>query len=328
MIDFHTHIIPENIPNFKEKFGYGGFVKFDKKCNDKINIFYDDDTFFRCIDCNCYNVNCRIKECEENKVKMQVISTIPVMFSYKAKPLDTLQVCQFINNHISQICIENPNKFIGLGIVPMNDISLACQELDRCINVLGLKGIEIGTHINGLNLDNEIFFPLYEKIEQLNAVIFVHPWDMLSKERMSKYWMEWLIGMPCETAIAICSIIFSDVLMKYPNLKFVFSHGGGSFFGILGRIKHGFNVRPELFGNGNINNIKKIYVDSLVHDIDMLKKIIKEIGEDNILLGTDYPFPLGELKPGQLILDSDLDSQTKEKLLWKNAMNLFNIKNL
>lgn len=324
-IDFHTHIIPEQIPNFKQQFGYGGFITLDKHTN-KTNMNLDNGTFFRAIECNCYDVPTRLSECDQCNVNVQVISTVPIMFSYWAKPNDTLQVCQFINNHIAEICKNNPHRFIGLGTLPMNDIKLAIQEAERCTKELKLKGFQIGTHVNGINLDDPQFYPLYEKLEDLKSLIFVHPWDMLGKERMTKYWMEWLVGMPCETSVAMCSILFGGINIKYPNLKFIFSHGGGSFICTLGRIKHGHEVRPDLFSEKiSFTDFKNIYVDSLVHDIDILKKLIKEIGSSNIVLGSDYPFPLGEKYPGSLIESSDINDNDKEKILWRNAADLLNL---
>lgn len=329
-IDFHTHILPENIPNFNEKFGYGGFIRLhnnDESGESKIMIS-DTGKLFRNINCNCYNHNVRLNECDETNVSIQVLSTVPVMFSYWAKPNDTLIVSQFLNDHIADVCKSNPKRFVGLCTLPMNDITLAIIELERCINTLGLKGVQIGTHINNKNLDDESLYPFYQKVCDLDCIIFVHPWDMLGGDRTNKYWMSWLVSMPCETTIAICSIIFGGIYKQFPKIKIVFAHGGGSFFGTLGRIQHGYDVRPDLFPNecSPLEYLKNIYVDSLVHDISMLQIIINNITSDNIVLGSDYPFPLGENNPGNLILNSSINENDKEKILWKNAYNLLKIK--
>jgi len=173
-IDFHTHIIPSDIPNFKQKFGYGGFITLQDMENGKM-MLKDTGEKFRFISCNCYNAQSRISECRQHDVDIQVLSTVPVMFNYWAKPKDTAEICTFLNNHMSSVVKDNPDHFIGLGTLPMNDVQLALEELDRCILDLGLFGVEIGTNINGKNLDDPSFFPLYKRMEELGAVVFVHP---------------------------------------------------------------------------------------------------------------------------------------------------------
>ena len=327
-IDIHTHILPENIPNFKEKFGYGGFVSLDhhKPCCAKMMM---DDKFFREVDDNCWSDEARIKECDKLGVDVQVLSTVPVMFSYWAKDKDTLVVAEFLNDHIADIVKRNPKRFIGLGTVPMQNPDLAIQELIRC-KELGLRGIQIGSHINDWNLDRAELFPIFQKCEELEMSIFVHPWDMMGKEKMEKYWLPWLVGMPAETSLAICSMIFGGVFERLPNLKVAFAHGGGSFPATIGRIEHGFNVRPDLCAIDNKVNprdyLGNFYLDSLVHEPKMLEFIVDMMGEDKICLGTDYPFPLGELEPGKLINEMNYTNAKKSKLLAENALNWLGVK--
>ena len=327
-IDIHTHILPENIPSFKEKFGYGGFVSLDhhKPCCAKMMM---DDKFFREVDDNCWSDEARIKECDKLGVDVQVLSTVPVMFSYWAKDKDTLVVAEFLNDHIADIVKRNPKRFIGLGTVPMQNSDLAIQELIRC-KELGLRGIQIGSHINDWNLDRAELFPIFQKCEELEMSIFVHPWDMMGKEKMEKYWLPWLVGMPAETSLAICSMIFGGVFERLPNLKVAFAHGGGSFPATIGRIEHGFNVRPDLCAIDNKVNprdyLGNFYLDSLVHEPKMLEFIVDMMGEDKICLGTDYPFPLGELEPGKLINEMNYTNAKKSKLLAENALNWLGVK--
>ena len=326
-IDIHTHILPENIPNFREKFGYGGFVSLEhhKPCCAKMMM---DDKFFREVGDNCWSDEVRIKECDEQGVDVQVLSTVPVMFSYWAKDEDTLTVAEFLNDNIADIVKRNPKRFIGLGTVPMQNSALAIQELIRCKKI-GLRGIQIGSHINDWNLDRAELFPIFQKCEELEMSIFVHPWDMMGKDKMEKYWLPWLVGMPAETSLAICSMIFGGVFERLPNLKVAFAHGGGSFPATIGRIEHGFNVRPDLCAIDNKVNprdyLGNFYLDSLVHEPKMLDFIVDMMGEDKICLGTDYPFPLGELEPGKLINEMNYTNAKKSKLLAENALNWLSI---
>jgi aminocarboxymuconate-semialdehyde decarboxylase len=251
------------------------------------------------------------------------------MFSYWTKPKDGLEISKFINDNLIETVHANPKRFVGLANLPMQSTKLALQELER-IKKLGFKGIQIGSHINNLNLDDPSFFPIYEACESLGMAIFVHPWWWMAKEKMDKYWLPWLVGMPMETSLAICSMIFSGVFQKFPNLRVAFAHGGGSFPSTIGRIEHGFNVRPDLVAvDNNVNPrdyLGKFWLDSLVHDDKMLEYIVELVGEDKVALGTDYPFPLGELQPGKLIHDRPYPNNVKEKLLSSNALDWLNIK--
>jgi aminocarboxymuconate-semialdehyde decarboxylase len=327
-VDIHTHIIPEHLPNFREKFGYGGFVSLDhhKPCRARMMI---DDKFFREIHENNWSPEARMVDCDVHQVKVQVLSTVPVMFNYWAKPLDCLAVSQYLNDHLADVCQRYPKRFIGLGTVPLQSPEVAILEMERCITRLGLAGIQIGSHINEWNLSEERLFPFFQAAEELGAAIFVHPWDMMGQEKMSKYWLPWLVGMPAETSLAICSMIFSGIFEKLPKLRVAFAHGGGSFPATFGRIAHGFEVRPDLVAiDNNIhpsNYLGKFYVDSLVHDPYMLRFVVNMLGEDKVAMGTDYPYPLGELEPGKLIESiSEFSAETKAKLLGLNAFNWLN----
>lgn len=324
-IDIHTHILPQDIPDWKSKFGYGGFVKLDhhKPCCAK--MMKDDGTFFREIQDNCWDAGVRVQDSDKSQVDVQVLSTVPVMFSYWAKPADGLEISQFLNDDLAKKVKTNPKRFVGLGTVPLQDPELAIQEMKRCIQVLGLKGVQIGTHVNGKNLDDESLFPFFKAAQDLGAALFVHPWDMLAPERIKNYWMPWLVGMPTELAIAITSLIFGGVLERLPNLRIAFAHGGGAFPGILGRLEHGLEARPDLVAVKNKKSpreyLDKIYVDSLVHDKDALMYLLKVFGEKQIALGSDYPFPLGEDRPGTMIENlSELTNTTKQRLLAGTAL--------
>jgi aminocarboxymuconate-semialdehyde decarboxylase len=323
-IDIHTHIIPEQLPKWADKFGYGGFVQLEhhKPCCAKMMV---DNKFFREIEDNCWDPAVRIKDCDHHHIDMQVLSTIPVLFSYWARPKDGLEVARFLNDHIAAIALQYPSRFAAIGTVPLQDLELAILELHRCMKQLGMHGIQIGSNINQKNLSEPEFFPFFEEAEKLGACIFVHPWEMMGREHMTKYWLPWLVGMPAETSRAICSMIFGGVLERLPKLRVAFAHGGGSFPATLGRIEHGFNERPDLVAIDNPvnprNYLGKFWIDSLVHDPDMLQFIVKLMGADKVCLGTDYPFPLGELEPGKLIESVNFNAQTKNKLLWDNAWN-------
>jgi aminocarboxymuconate-semialdehyde decarboxylase len=322
-IDLHTHILPKNWPDLHERYGYGGFVQLEHHGPGCARMMIDGRSF-REIEANCWDPDVRLADCARHAVDVQVLSTVPVMFSYWAKPRDTLDLARLLNDHIAEVVRAHPRRFAGLGTVPLQDTDLAVPELERCVRDLGLSGVQIGTHVNGKNLDDPDLFPMFAAAERLGACVFVHPWDMFAKERMEKYWLRWLVGMPAETCLAICSVIFGGVLERLPRLRIAFAHGGGSFPGTIGRIEHGFHARPDLCAVdtqvGPREHLGRFYVDSLVHDADALRSLMRLLGPERIALGTDYPFPLGETEPGRLIESLELSAVTKERMLAGTAL--------
>ena len=323
-IDIHTHILPKNWPDLKERYGYGGFIHLDHhKCG--CARMMQGQTFFREVESNCWDADVRMQECDNHGVHVQVLSTVPVMFSYWAKPQDTLDLSRMLNDHIAGVVAEHPSRFVGLGTVPMQAPDLAVKELERCVKELGMAGIQIGSNVDGWNLHVPELYPVWEAAEELGASIFVHPWEMMGREKMPRYWLPWLVGMPAETSLAICSMIFGGIFERYPLLKVAFAHGGGSFPATIGRIEHGFNVRPDLCAVDNPinprNYLDRLYFDSLVHDPQMMNYLLELVGPDRIAMGSDYPFPLGELEPGSLIRSMGYNQDVQAKLLHGTALD-------
>jgi aminocarboxymuconate-semialdehyde decarboxylase len=326
-IDIHTHIMPDKIPNWVQKFGYGEFIHLEHR-NCKACMM-KGDKLFREVDDNCFDASVRLKEMDETDVTVQVLSTIPVLFNYWATPKDGLETSRFFNDDIANKVAKNEDRFIGIGTVPLQDVDLAIAEMQRCITELKMPGLQIGSNINGENLSDKKYFPFYAEAEKIGCALFVHPWEMMGETQIQKYWLPWLVGMPAETSRAICSLIFGGVFEKFPKLRVAFAHGGGSFPLTLGRIEHGFNVRPDLVAIDNAINprdyIGKFWIDNLVHDAKAMNYIIDVMGQDKICLGSDYPFPLGEHYPGKMIEEMNFDKVLKEKLLFKNAQNWLGI---
>jgi aminocarboxymuconate-semialdehyde decarboxylase len=323
-IDLHTHILPEQWPDLESRYGYGGFPRL-RHTGPGCARLERKGKPFRDITDSCWDPRRRLADCDRDGVSVQVLSTVPVMFSYWARPHDALDLARLLNDHIASIVDRFPSRFVGLGTLPLQDPDLAIGELERCRGPLGLAGVQIGTHVNGWNLDRAELFPVFRRAAELSAAVFVHPWDMLGADRMQKYWLRWLVGMPAETTLAICSLIFGGVLERLPGLRIGFAHGGGSFAATLGRIEHGFRVRPDLCAVDNDVSprayLGRFYVDSLVHDDDMLRLLLERFGTERVALGSDYPFPLGEASPGARIEAlAGLDGPLRARLLGGTAL--------
>lgn len=326
-IDSHTHIIPKKLPNWTEKFGYGDFIylQHHKKGTAKM---MRGNQFFREIRENAWNPDLRIQEYNKFNTQVQVVCTIPVMFSYWAKPLDCLEISKFLNDHIADLIVRYPRNYLGLATIPMQDSDLAVQELERCRQI-GLQGIQIGSNINDLNLNEERFFPVFEACERLGMAVLVHPWNMMGQKNMQRYWLPWLVGMPAETSRAICSMIFAGIFQKLPKLRVNFAHAGGSFLSTIGRIQHGFDCRPDLVAiDNNVpprSYLGKFWVDSVTHDPLMLEYVLKLQGSKHITLGSDYPFPLGDLEIGKFIEEMNLDSEILKDIFHRAALQWLDV---
>jgi len=328
-IDLHTHVLPERWPDLDRRYGCSGFVRLEHDSSTSARMMVGDRCFRR-IESNCWDPERRIEECARAGVDVQVLSTVPVMFSYWANPEHALDLARILNDHIAELVQRFPAHFVGLGTLPMQDPERAQQELERCVGPLGLAGVQIGTHVNDWNLDRPELFPLFERAARLGAAVFVHPWDMLGAERMPDYWLPWLVGMPAETSLAICSMIFGGVLERLPDLRIAFAHGGGSFPATIGRIDHGFQVRPDLCAMRNRVSprryLGRFYVDSLVHDAGMLRYLLGLLGAERVALGSDYPFPLGEARPGELIESlEELNDAQRARLLGGTALEFLGL---
>ena len=323
-IDVHTHIIPRHMPHWTEKFGYGNFIHLEDSNRAGFARMMQGNKFFREIASNCWDEDERIAEYDNSGVSVQVVCTIPVMFSYDAKPKDALELGMFLNDHIADLVSRFPKKYVGLCTIPLQDVDLAIMELERA-KAMGMVGVQIGTNINDLNLNEPRFFPFFEACSRLGMAILVHPWDMMGKDQMEKYWLPWLVGMPAEMSRAACSMIFGGVFEKLPNLRVLFSHASGAFLATLGRIEHGFNCRPDIVAIDNDVNpreyTKKFWVDSITHDARLLKYVLDIQGSDKICMGSDYPFPLGDLKFGEYMENMNLSKKELEHLFHGSALS-------
>lgn len=328
-IDLHTHILPPSLPDLARQTGYGGWVSLEHAAPGCARMLIDGK-LFREVEPNCWDADARLADCDRHGVTTQVLSTVPVLFSYWAQPRHALDLSRVLNDHIAEVIRLHPARFAGLGTLPMQSPSLAVRELERCVRDLGLRGVQIGSHVNGLNLDAPELFEVFEAAASLDACVFVHPWDMMARERMSRHWLPWLVGMPAETALAICSLVMGGVLERLPSLRVGFAHGGGAFPWTLGRIDHAYQARPDLCATCSTitprGQLPRLYFDSLVHDAQALRYLIALAGVERVALGSDYPFPLGEAEPGALIESIEgLTSQQRHRLLAGTALEFLGL---
>ena len=317
-IDVHAHFLPSRLPDMASRSGHGGWIALSPADDGRVTMSRDGE-FFRAIEPNCFDVDVRLADLDAQGLAMQALSTIPVMFAYQAAAADALYLGSYLNDHLAGVVRAHPDRFIALGTVPMQDTDLAIAELERCMGELKMAGIQIGTNIAGRNLDDDRVVAVLEAARDLGAAVLVHPWDMMAGDRMQRHWLPWLVGMPSESALAIASMILGGVFDRLEGLRLCFAHGGGSFPFILGRIEHGFAVRPDLVATRTDRRpreyLDRFWVDSGVHDDRAFAYLHELMGARGICIGSDQPFPLGEHEPGLIIETANIDAADKRRIL-------------
>ena len=325
-IDIHSHFMPRegfNTDGKNEKKFRPSIVKdsFGKEYMHLDGIQLNPDAE------QLYDPQKRLADMNKARVDMQALSPLPV-FYYSADADTAMALCREENDGISAVVKAYPRNFIGLATVPMQDMKKCVAELDRAVCSLGLKGVQINTNIDGKNLDEPEFLPFYEAAESLSVPVFVHPHFIAGADRMKKYYLTNLVGNPMDSSIAVSSIIYGGILEKYPKLKFIFAHGGGAIPYIRGRIDHGYKVIPacgKAIPRPPSEYFNNIYFDSITHYEPALAYMISTQGIEHVVMGTDYPFSMGDLDPVNSIQNINLSKEDSEKIMWDNAAELFNL---
>jgi len=327
-IDIHNHFIPRDCFGMTDKAGvkYGESIVKDRSGRELLVGF--GLQFEPPVAQQMYDPQRRIEDMDKIGLDMQVISIAP-SFHYSIDADLALSFTRRENDGIAEVVKAYPDRFIGMATVPMQDIGKAIKELERAVHELGMRAVEINSNINGRNLGEQEFWPLYEYVQALDIPIFVHPHHVAGAERMQKYLLTNLIGNPLETSLAIASIIFEGVLEKFPRLKLIFAHGGGNIPYIRGRIEHGYQVVPEChkaIPKPPSEYLKLMYFDTITHSAPALSYLIDTIGADRVMLGSDYPFPMGDPDPIQSVRNlTSLSPLSEEKILGSTAADLFKV---
>lgn len=315
--DVHTHttLSPETFAALERFAHYASFIRVRKHatkpcCAELVNAQGDVQ---REIEDNAYDGKVRIIDCDIHGVTVQVLSPTPMMIpDYVDNKNDAAEICRILNDDNAATVAANPKRFAALGALPMMFPDAAIAELERIRKTHNMRGVEINSNVNGLDLDDARFFPVFEAAEKLGTAVFIHPWggfmepaeDKL-KNRMNakRNWRPWLIGMAMETALAFDSMRCGGVHERLPKLRVLYAHGGGAFPALLGRLEHGAYCRPDLFKDASqlnpFDTVKKcgVYADTLVHNPAMLRALISMLGVERVAMGSDYPYPLGEIDP-------------------------------
>jgi len=319
--DIHAHFFPETWPDLAARFGTPDWPSIKHTEPGKAVIMIGNRVF-RHVTSACWDASVRLEEMDRDGVTHQVVSATPVLFAYNREPQQTLDCARIFNDAALQLCARGKGRLRALCQVPLQDIDASCAELTRCMRA-GHIGVQIGNHVGDKNLDDPGIVTFLHHCADEAAAVFVHPWDMMAVQRMPKYMMSWTVGMPAETQLSLVALIVSGALDRLPvSLRICFAHGGGSFAFLLGRLQNAWEQQELCRGAAQFppkHYLHRFYVDSAVFDERTLQFLVQIMGAEHVLLGSDYPFPLGEERVGALIRESQLPADTKTKLLGANA---------
>ncbi len=272
----------------------------------------------------------KIRDMEEKGLELNVLSSTPFAFLYEVEDDLAIELARFHNDQLSELVKKYPDRFAAMATLPLQVPDEALKELTRATKTLGLRGVEIGAHVGKSELGDEVFWPIYKALEDLDMPIFIHPHHVAGLDRLLDFYLNNLIGNPLDTTIAAANLIFSGVLEKYPGLKIILAHAGGQFPYIIGRWEHGYQVRPECkekVHQSPMAFFKNFYFDTITHNPDALRYLVSLAGSDHVLLGTDYPYDMGDENPVQTVSQlSRIKAADRRKIMRENAIALFGLK--
>ena len=328
VIDIHNHFFPRSWPDLAARYGTPNWPWIKHTEAGKADVMVGD-RFFRHIYSACWDPEVRLQEMDRDGIDLQVMSATPVLFAYERPVEHALDCARLFNDAALELCSRGKGRLKSLCQVPLQDTDAACTELSRCMKS-GHLGVQIGNHVGDKNLDDPGVVTFLQHCAEEGAAVLVHPWEMFGQERMPKYMMPWTVGMPAETQLSVVALILSGAFDRLPStLRICFAHGGGSFAFLLGRLENAWHHHPVARGESQhppAHYLNRFYADSAVFDQRTLQFLVETIGADRVMLGSDYPFPLGEERVGSLIRKSNLPHDVKVKLLSGNARRFLALK--
>jgi aminocarboxymuconate-semialdehyde decarboxylase len=328
VIDIHSHFFPREWPDLAERFGTPDWPWLKHTAPGRAMVMVGSREF-RPITAACWDADVRLEQMDAQGVDRQVLCATPVLFAY-TRPAEQAQDCaRLFNDAALELCARGRGRLKALAQVPLQDIDRACAEAGRAMRD-GHLGVQIGNHVGDRDLDDEGLITFLQHCASIGAFVLVHPWDMMGRERMKKYMLPWLVAMPAETQLSILSLILSGAFERLPKaLKLCFAHGGGSFAFLLGRVDNAWRHRDivrEDCPHPPSHYCDRFMVDSAVFDARALSLLVDVMGAGRVLLGSDYPFPLGEQQIGKLVREHPtLAAEAKRDILGANAARLLEL---
>lgn len=307
--DLHSHFIPLDAAN-----SAGISVRFER---------HDDGAQFSTahqgmsLERQLFDLDIQRADMQRQRLDRRMLVIPPFCFQYELPAEEGVRWARALNDGTAEAATGDPSSFIGFGTLPLQDVPAALDELDRVAGDLNMPGIEIGSNINGVELDSEILEPFWERVATHGLIVLIHPHYIAGADRLGDYYLRNLIGNPMDTAIAGARLLLGGVLERHRNLRIILSHGGGALPGILGRILHGYEVRPESHARAHdpAQMARQLFYDTIVFEPQALRYLVEVFGASQIIPGTDYPFDMGEENPVTFIESAGLSNEDAATVL-------------
>nr|WP_202436599.1 amidohydrolase family protein [Streptomyces sp. SID5910] len=321
MIDVHTHYVPRGWPDLTDLGGPDApWLRVE---TEKEAVIMTGSAEFRRIRSDCWDAEVRLRDMDADGVRAQVVSPTPAFFHYGRSGAEAARIARIFNDLALEITAPAAGRLIPFCQVPLQDPDAACRELERAV-AAGHRGVEIGNHVGDQDLDSEGVVTFLQHCAALDVPVFVHPWDMDSSPRLDRWMARWLTAMPAETHLSILALVLGGVFDRIDErLRICFAHGGGSFAFWLGRMENAWHGRNDVVGTSEYppsHYVGRFSVDSVVFDDRALRLLVDTLGEDSVMVGSDYPYPLGERPVGEVVRKSGfLTEQARHKITRGNA---------
>ncbi len=328
-IDVHSHLVPKGWPDLAEAVGPGTDWPRLRVESEREAMILLGDREFRRITSDAWDADVRLADMDNEGVEVQVVSPTPVFFAYGRPADQAIKVARIFNDLTLEVCAPAPERLWPFCQVPLQDPEAACVEVDRCRDA-GFRGVEVGNHVGDRDLDDPGIEMFLQHCADQGIPVFVHPWDMPVNVRNDRWMAQWLAGMPAETHLSITALILGGVLDRVStDLRICFAHGGGSFAYWLGRMDNAWHRRHDIIGTSEhppSHYVDRMYVDSVVFDDRPLRLLLDVMGSDRVVMGSDYPYPLGERPAGGVVRRTALLSEEEKTLVLRdNALSFLGV---
>lgn len=321
VIDIHTHFVPPRFEDYSKRLNVPGWPWLRKhECGAKAMIMLGDQEFRTETD-RLWTVEGRFEDMERESVSRQMLSPMPIMWCYWGPPEATAEWARVQNDYIAAMVDKYPDKFVGAATLPMQSPPHAIREMER-IKKIGFQVVEIGTNINGKDLDAPENVEILTAAQELGLSVFVHPWFPIGSDRMKEYYLPPILGVSLETPLTISRLILSGVLEHLTKIKMLFAHAGGAFPSLLGRLDNGYRRRTEpkkIISKLPSEYAHRLYFDSITHDREILGYMCRKYGSNRVMMGSDYPFDMGVEHPLDQVIDAGLSEADLDNVLFRTA---------
>lgn len=330
-VDVHAHVIPGEFPQYlggATPSGWPSMAPADA-CHRHVMI---DGKNYRTVSDKCWTTSRRLADFQEMGLQLQAISPMPELLSYWLSPADGFQLVRFLNEQIASMVNESGGQIVGLGAVPLQDLTLAIKELHYIKHTLGLRGVEVGSNINGVVIGDPKLDPFFEACVALDMPVFVHALRPAGMDRLvGPAPLQQVLAYPTDVGLAAASVLTGNLMHRYPKLRIAFSHGGGTLAMLLPRLQQAMSVFPALresVHSSPLEQVRALYFDTLVFDTQTLRHLIHTFGASQLMIGTDYPFNFHDKHPVDRIKEAGFDAQVIAKLTSTNAKKFLGIESM